>query len=104
MRDAVTERDLPWRSRKSRARWCGGHVGREHVWVRGIPRNQPGWRPPCGFREWRGRIGTNGSYWLCVEAEYCDRCGRVNKRGLERDCATIPDGAPLWRDWLRRVP
>jgi hypothetical protein len=61
----------PWKSRKDRRRWCGGHKGREHVPV--VTLNAWG-NQACGMRD---RIWRRPPEWVCYHAVTCARCGKV---------------------------
>lgn len=105
------ERENPTRQprgRKDRARWCGGHVGREHRYVIRIAANQPGWRlQACGLRDWvrYNRLTRTsvklGEYWSCVHSELCETCGRVKRYPVGGDCPDRPAGAPTGGQLLR---
>jgi hypothetical protein len=77
-------RVAPRRGRKNRKRWCGGHVGREHVPVVRLS-HWGQWRvtrklPSCVRLEW------HPSRWLCTHQEMCSRCGRVMRVLDNREC------------------
>lgn len=64
------------KSRKDRARWCGGHVGREHV-LTIVEANAPRSDGPCGWKGmWNRDEQAYGPGWRCVHEEICDTCGR----------------------------
>lgn len=80
------------RSRKDRKRWCGGHIGREHVPVIRMSKLGLYWlaqrpdKPVCGWLEqhhWevsvlgRAWVGTGEWKWRCQHEEGCDRCGKI---------------------------
>ena len=93
----------PHRSRKDRKRWCGGHVGREHVptirlskWGRyWADTNSPHagckwiekhhWEFTLTSREW---VGTGEYRWRCRHEVGCERCGKVlgGQMGVGRRC------------------
>lgn len=88
------------RSRKDRKRWCGGHVGREHVPVIrlskwGVHRRSRG-VATCGWRErhhWeftlteRYWVGTGDWWWSCDHERGCERCGKILQPfGIGREC------------------
>jgi hypothetical protein len=94
------------RSRKDRARWCGGHEGREHVLVirmskMGLMRINLGGPHPCRWVEecsWESTLvgervvrtwtPTGRYYWRCEHERGCERCGKVLGIGgsVGREC------------------
>jgi hypothetical protein len=102
----------PQRARKDRRRWCGGHVGREHVPVVRMSKwgryhdtaghehaGHCGWRPryrwlrtgervPDGALERRHGIYTviDRYTWSCWHERGCERCGKVLELTLGRQC------------------
>ena len=90
------------RSRRDRARWCGGKVGREHHYRVTTPRNQPGWMGQCrGLFAWEVAARAARSWlrylpeWHCNHARVCSACGRV---AFQR---VAPESCPTYR--LRRL-
>lgn len=85
------------RGRKDRARWCGGHVGREHRYVIGIAPNQAGWRrQACQLMDcvrYNRLTRTSvklGEYWSCVHSEFCEACGKIKRYPVGGDCPDRP--------------
>ena len=79
----------PYRARKDRKRWCGGHVGREHQpaivlsklgqYRRARARHDGrGSMRFCGWRnDWLARLYGVEWIWDCEHEERCTACGRV---------------------------
>lgn len=95
MNQPVEERERHGHARKNTARWCGGHVGREHRPETIIPPNHPGWSATCGPPpEWfkdtprykRMKIKPN---WWCQHKVVCAECQKVLKRWIR--AAECPD-------------
>jgi hypothetical protein len=108
---AVTEpTQRPQRARKDKRRWCGGHVGREHVPATRLSKwgtyrqttggHVCGWHPR--YRWLRdgepipeGAIRHSGGRWYSVITGYrwecsheigCERCGKVLEPRIGRRC------------------
>lgn len=90
--------DTPKRhpGRKDKRRWCGGHVGREHVVSIQIPVNQPGFRGICRpTPEWyrRTRIFRDrdrDEWWWCFHVHACDVCGKHMRSARANECPDRP--------------
>lgn len=116
---AATLPDTPkHRSRKDRRRWCGGHVGREHVPVIRLSklamwRRDRGYGATCQWQaryrwlRWgepeeligrRGRHGTtviSGYRWSCTHERGCERCGKILDPFLrDRECPDYAERIP----------
>lgn len=82
------------RSRKDRARWCGGHTGREHhpqILLR-VTNPMPG---VCGWQPRFTRSGHGFGYvavWTCGHEERCTECGRRIRSTLN----IRPQECPRW--------
>jgi hypothetical protein len=64
------------KARKNRARWCGGHTGREHT-PAVVEASTPLGDGPCGWKGmWDREAQAYGPGWGCVHEEACSTCGR----------------------------
>lgn len=80
-------RTSPVRARKNRARWCGGHVGREHEpeirldkTIEGMRRIDPRrFDTRCRWSLWMvtGAPVSGELHWSCGHQSICKVCGRV---------------------------
>lgn len=84
--------DDGWRKkpgRKNRARWCGGHEGREHQPTIVLDKTL------AGFTSCRplSRTGQKSHVWTCIHVTVCGVCGRT-LRGLGEgtECPERPEG------------
>lgn len=95
-------RTSPQRGRKNRARWCGGHVGREHEpeiqfdkAIETLRRIDPlRYDTRCRWALWtvRGRLVTAELNWSCGHQLVCKDCGRILRFRIDR--AACPQWKP----------